>query len=79
MSNHYTALDNSVLKSLVNDDTYSIFKSDLITQRKDKSLVIKILSYLEDMFFYEIDVLRKNLITRPRRIKTRDFQLRRDL
>ena len=52
MSNHYTALDNWVIKSLVNDNTYSIFKSDLITQRKDKSLVVKILSYLENKFFY---------------------------
>ena len=51
MSNHYTALDNIVIRSLTDNDTFSIFKSDLITQRKHKNFFVSLLSFVEKPFF----------------------------
>lgn len=50
MSNHHTALDYFVLNYIFHN-SYTVVKSDILSQRKDSNLLVKIINYIQYLFF----------------------------
>ena len=66
MCNHYTGLDYIILRSIFTD-SYTIVKSDLISQRKDHSLIVKMCHLLVNLFIKSgkfISYIKKNVTSR---------------